>query len=91
MTVECPYCGYENELCYDDGACCQEDQIDIQQCYECEKEFGIDTSISFYHEARKTDCLNDKAGDHILSTSYRGQGGVWEVCEVCSYSKKLKD
>jgi hypothetical protein len=60
--VNCPYCGAPQEINHDDGRGYSEDDKHEQQCNECEKIFVFTTSISYYYEAEKADCLND--GEH---------------------------
>jgi len=56
--VDCPYCGAELEINHDDGYGYQEDVIHEQECSKCDMMFAYTTSISFYYEAYKADCLN---------------------------------
>ncbi len=56
--VECPYCGKEQEICHDDGFGYEEGVAHEQECGDCEKTFVFQTSISFYYEGYKADCLN---------------------------------
>ena len=58
MTVICPYCETEQEVNHDDWQNYQEDEHTETTCSECEKEFICTTSISYYHEWLKADCLN---------------------------------
>ena len=58
MTVECPYCEKENRVNHDDGYGYQEDEIYNQECEFCEKTFAYDTSIMYWHNSHKADCLN---------------------------------
>ena len=60
--VQCPYCGAGQDICHDDGYGYEEDQLHEQECGECGKVFVFQTSISFYYEAQKADCLN--GGEH---------------------------
>jgi DNA-directed RNA polymerase subunit RPC12/RpoP len=60
--VDCPYCGAGIEICHDDGFGYAEDVLHEYECHACEKHFTFTTTITFYYEARKADCLND--GDH---------------------------
>jgi len=60
--VECPYCGREVEINHDDGYVYEEGEPHQQECGGCEKTFVYYTSIHFYYDARKADCLND--GEH---------------------------
>lgn len=56
--VECPYCGKDQEINHDDGYGYEEGRTYEQQCADCEKYFAYTTSISFYYDATKADCLN---------------------------------
>lgn len=56
--VECPYCGEDQEINHDDGYGYEEDEVYQQECRNCHKTFTFTTSISFYYEAAKADCLN---------------------------------
>ena len=56
--VECPYCDTSIELCYDDGAYCDERVPEKCNCPNCGKVFLVDTSIVLCHYQRKADCLN---------------------------------
>jgi endogenous inhibitor of DNA gyrase (YacG/DUF329 family) len=60
--VNCPYCGKPQDIDHDDGYGYEEGVTHQQQCVECDKTFTYTTSISFYYEAEKADCLND--GEH---------------------------
>lgn len=56
--INCPYCGAGQDICHDDGHGYEEDVTHQQQCGECDKYFTFTTSISYYYEAEKADCLN---------------------------------
>jgi len=56
--VECPYCGKGQEINHDDGYGYDEDGRHEQECADCEKTFAFTTSISFYYDSYKADCLN---------------------------------
>ncbi len=56
--VECPYCEECNEVDHDDGLNYEEGEITNHECRSCDKMFQVSTSISFYHEGHKADCLN---------------------------------
>lgn len=61
--VNCPYCDAEQEINHDDGYGYEEDLIHNQECDNCDKTFTFTTSISYYYEAQKADCLN--GSEHI--------------------------
>lgn len=60
--VNCPYCGFGQDINHDDGYGYEEDRLYQQTCGECDKVFAYNTYISFDHTALKADCLN--GADH---------------------------
>jgi len=62
--VECPYCGAGQEINHDDGYGYSEDEKHQQECGDCDRTFVFTTSISYYYEAEKADCLNDSNHDY---------------------------
>jgi hypothetical protein len=60
----CPYCNTEVEIDYDDddGYGFEEGIKHQQQCSNCQNYFVYLTSIHFYYNTEKADCLN--AGEH---------------------------
>lgn len=62
--IECPYCDAEQEICHDDGYGYEEGRLFEQECSECERTYTFTTSISFYYDAYKADCLN--GSDHVF-------------------------
>lgn len=75
--LECPYCEAEQEVCHDDGFGYEEDQRHEMECSKCEKKFVFTTSISYYYEPEKADCLNG-IGPHDLQMS-------------CTYPREYSD
>ena len=65
--IKCPYCEVEQEINHEDGYGYAEDTLHEQECGNCNKIFTFTTSISFYYEAYKADCLNGK--DHKFKAS----------------------
>lgn len=85
--MKCPYCGADNDVCHDDGHGYAEDVPHKHDCYECDKHFVFFTSVSFYYEARKADCLN--TGDHIWKPSFTLPIEFTKgVCETCGLERK---
>lgn len=80
--IECPYCGAEQNIEHDDGQGYAEDEIHQQQCGECEKYFIFTTSIHYYYDAKKADCLNDS--EHVFepTTTYPVECTSME-CTIC--------
>lgn len=62
MDTECPYCGADVKINHDDGYGYEEGKTHSQTCRACDKTFAYITSISFYYDAYKADCMN--GGNH---------------------------
>lgn len=60
--ITCPYCYHQFDLCHDDGAFYDEDELEKEKCPECDKQFLVQSYMSWSHEAVTADCLND--GEH---------------------------
>ena len=87
--VKCPYCNKGQEICHDDGYGYEENRAHQQEC-ECGKIFSYTTSISYYYEASKADCLND--GHHTFEKVARYPVVIRdEVCVRCSQCQEEKD
>lgn len=85
--LECPYCGSEQEVCHDDGAGYAEDERHEQECSDCGKQYVFTTSISYYYEAEKADCLNGGAHVLMMSCTYpREYSDMY--CRDCEYRRK---
>jgi len=85
--VNCPYCDAEQEINHDDGRGYAEDETHQQQCSECDKHFTFTTSISYYYEAQKADCLNGAEHDwkptHTFPKEYTKMR-----CVMCDEERK---
>lgn len=68
--IKCPYCGAEQEINHDDGYGYEEGIYHKQECGECEKVFTFTTSIIYYYESFKADCLNGAKHNHKPSKTY---------------------
>lgn len=68
--VDCPYCGAGVEIVHDDGYGYEEGKKYQEWCGACKKYFAYTTSISFYYEATKADCLNDDGYDWLPTTTF---------------------
>lgn len=88
--VECPYCEKSQEIDHDGGYGYEEDKTYEQECSDCEKVFAFTTSISFYHEAEKAECLN--GGDHLWKKSiiYPGHWPDAKWCTACGKKERGK-
>ena len=86
--LNCPYCNAEIEICHDDGFGYEEDIKHQQECYECEKTFTFTTSISFYYEPEKADCLNDGEHDYEVTRHFPERYRRLR-CTMCDHEKPL--
>lgn len=86
--VECPYCGAGQEICHDDGYGYEEDRIHEQDCGKCGKTFAFNTSISFYYEAWKADCLNGGKHNFQEVRTYPKYYKHWVRCEDCGFEER---
>lgn len=88
--MNCPYCEAEQEVCHDDGAGYAEGVKHEHECSECGKTFTFQTTIVFYYEAERADCLN--GADHELSfrrswpMKYSRMG-----CRHCEFERKATE
>ena len=57
--IECPYCNFQQDVDHDDGKGYAEDELHQMQCCNCDKYFVFTTSVIYYYEPSKADCLND--------------------------------
>jgi len=88
--VNCPYCNAGQEINHDNGYGYGEGEIYEQECSDCSKTFVYTTSISFYHDASKADCLND--GEHkFKATSPYLVEFTRMKCVVCGKRRLLTD
>ncbi|PCI04590.1 MAG: hypothetical protein COB78_09870 [Hyphomicrobiales bacterium] len=80
--VNCPYCGYGNQINHDDGFGYREDEKHQQECSDCEKTFVFTTSISYHYEPEKAICLN--GGDHEFEPTFTFPIEHTKMeCELC--------
>lgn len=88
--VKCPYCDEWQEICHDDGAGYSECQIHQQYCTDCDKLFAFTTSISYYYEAMRADCLN--GGKHEFEKVFHipRRWPEWVRCKNCGHEDKGK-
>ena len=86
--IECPYCGADLEINHDDGNGYAEGELHQQQCGECDKYFVFTTSISYYYEPQKADCLNDAEHNFQLTSTYPKCCTRFQ-CTMCDEEKSL--
>ena len=90
MDIECPYCEKEFDICHDDGFGYQEGVKHQVECPHCEKMFVFETSILFYYEPKKADCLNNGSHNYELSNTYPREFSVMR-CSMCDKERELTD
>jgi len=83
--IECPYCGKEQDICHDDGQGYEEDCMHEQECGYCSKIFVYTTSISFYYEVFKADCLNGDEHKYKKMKMFPQIYPDARRCIVCGY------
>ena len=88
--LECPYCEKGLDVCHDDGFGYEEGVKHEMDCDHCGKTFTFQTSISFYYEPEKADCLNGAGHDFKLSQTYPIEFSQM-VCKTCDEKRKLTD
>ena len=87
MDLQCPYCQTEQEVCHDDGHGYEENEKHQMQCSNCDKHFVFETTISFYYEAEKANCLND--GKHKYQPTHTSPNAF--TCMECSSCGEKRD
>lgn len=69
-TIECPYCGEENEIDHSDGFGYAENETHQMQCEHCEKYFVFTTGVVYVFYPEKADCLNGAEHSWELTHTY---------------------
>jgi hypothetical protein len=90
MDLECPYCGKEIDICHDDNFGYEEGIKHQMECPYCQKIFVFETSISFYYEPEKADCLNDGKHDYQLTNTYPIEFSKMR-CSMCDDERELTE
>jgi len=86
MSLECPYCGAEQDAYYDDGDGTEEDVRYEHECVKCSKYFVFDTYIHFTHRTFKAPCLNG-AHHNLKSTHTHPVQFTRMKCADCHYER----
>lgn len=85
--LECPYCEKGLEICHDDGFGYEENTNHEMRCGYCKKHFVFQTSISFYYEPQKADCLNGSPHDFKAQKTFPIEYTKME-CQMCGETRK---
>lgn len=88
MEIECPYCEKEFNLNHDDGFGYEEGVKHRQECPNCRKTFVFETSIVFYYDPIKAECLNDGVHDYQLNKTHPKEFSNMQ-CLTCGDMREL--
>jgi len=88
--LECPYCNEPLEVNHDDGGGYSEDELHQMECWNCNKSFVFRTSISYYYEPEKADCLNDGKHDYKKTNTFPVEFSKMQ-CTMCDNSREMTD
>lgn len=86
----CPYCDAEIEISHDDGYGYDESETHNQQCHNCDKYFTYTTSISFYYDVEKADCLNGSNHDYQITQTIPREFSKMR-CSMCGDDRELTE
>lgn len=90
MDLNCPYCDAELEVCHDDDFGYEEGIKHEMQCYICDKNFVFETSICFYYEPIKVDCLNGGEHEYELTATALEEFSKMR-CKFCEDERELTE
>lgn len=88
--ITCPYCECEQDVNHDDGQGYQEEVTHQMECESCNKTFVFTTSISFYYEPNKADCLNGGTHDYNLIKTIPKEFSKMR-CSMCDDKRELTE
>ena len=88
--INCPYCKAGLEINHDDGFGYEEGVKHQMECGKCEKTFIFETSVLFYYEAEKADCLNGEKHEYKITSTYPTEFSRME-CSICGRQRELTD
>lgn len=89
--IECPYCEHPQNINHYDGYGYEEGVTHQQQCEKCDKYFTYQTSISFYYEVEKADCLNED-GEHEWEPTHTYPKEFTKMkCSSCGEKRDLTE
>lgn len=87
MSVECPYCEFEN----DEPECCyEESELYTKECENCDKTFGVTVSISYDYSGHKMPCANGENHDWQPITGWPSESFKDKYrCSYCDEKKTI--
>lgn len=88
--LQCPYCDADQSVCHDDGAGYSECESHEMTCKACDKHFVFQTSISYYYEPFKADCLNGSEHRYAMTKTWPKHAARWR-CQDCDHEKALTE
>lgn len=88
--INCPYCGKSQDINHDDGYGYEEETLHEQQCGSCGKTFVYETSISYFYEPFKADCLNDGKHDYQPTQTWPKYASMMR-CITCGNKRNPTD
>lgn len=86
--INCPYCNAELEICHDDGFGYEEGILHQMECPRCDSYFVFETSIVFYYDAKKANCLNDGIHHYKVTGTYPSRYAKLR-CDMCDDEQPL--
>lgn len=84
--IECPYCGEGQDINHDDGYGYKEDYKHQQLCYDCNRTFVFTTSIHYYYEADKADCLQSGVHEFVPTKTFPREYTEMQ-CSMCDETR----
>lgn len=90
MDLECPYCEKWLDINHDDGFGYEEGITNKMECEHCGKSFVFTTSIIFYYEPQKADCLNNGEHNYQLSNTSPKEFSTMR-CTMCDIERDMTD
>ncbi|MDR1981507.1 MAG: hypothetical protein LBQ39_07810 [Tannerellaceae bacterium] len=88
--VKCPYCGAGQDICHDDGQGFEENVTHSQMCKKCNKVFAYETTIVFYYDTFKADCLNGSPHTFQRTHAYPKECSTMR-CTDCGCERGMTD
>lgn len=88
--VDCPYCGFPQNINHDDGNGYDENVLHQQGCKKCGKTFVFETAVSFSYSVFQADCLNGSRHKWEITTTQPKCCSKME-CSICGERRELTE